>query len=98
MRVTGLLFLAVATLLCGCRTIWMHPEATPEKYEDDKYFCQRGVERGENPPGVDTESERAWALGESPARADWKQCMLRLGWETIPGARWLPPVMPSSER
>ena len=98
MKTTPLLVLAAAVLLTGCRTIWIHPDATPEKYEDDKYFCQHGVERGEGLPPAETESERAWALEEPPSRADWKQCMLRLGWDTIPGARWLPPVMPSSER
>ena len=98
MKTTALLALTATALLPGCRTIWLHPDATVEKYEDDKYFCQHGVERGESEPGVQTESERAWALSISQARADWKQCMVRLGWETIPGARWLPPVMPSSER
>ena len=42
MRSTVLVILTVATLLFECRTIWIHPDATPEKYEDDKFFWSVG--------------------------------------------------------
>jgi hypothetical protein len=24
----------------GCRTVWIHPEATPQKYSEDVNYCQ----------------------------------------------------------
>ncbi len=89
-----------ALVLVGCRTVWVHPEATADKYADDTFFCKYGIERSEwVPPEPEpgervTQSDRAWAL-ESPEdyaelgepRSNWKRCMVRLGWGTGSGSR-----------
>lgn len=85
-----------ALLLLGCRSIWYHPQATAEKYEQDLFFCQHGMELSEwQARHAGTESERAWALGQravpGPVQHGWKQCMVRLGWNTRVGFRSEPP-------
>jgi hypothetical protein len=92
----------LAALLCSlvfvaCRTVWVHEEATAEKYANDIFFCKYGLERSEwlppEPEERRTQSERAWALGEpdysslGEPREDWKRCMVRLGWRTSAGGR-----------
>ena len=99
-------------LLLGCRTIWVHPDATAEKYYNDLFFCRYGIERSEWKPepdsgGTATDSERAWALEgeevEVPRKMnpDWKKCMVRLGWTTSTGGRgdepWWKPMPPMRE-
>ncbi len=106
----GIASLLLASLsLVGCRTIWVHPDATAEKYENDMFFCRYGIERSEwkpepKPDEPVTESERAWALegpNEVPpgeVRAGWKKCMVRLGWSTSSSGRgdrpWRTPLPP----
>jgi hypothetical protein len=65
-----LLFLAV-----GCKNVWIHPEATREKYNHDLYLCQFGTK----PPNVESlgDPDRA----NPTLRRDWKHCMASLGWE-----------------
>ena len=79
------LLLAVGSGL-GCRTIWIHPGATQQKYTDDLYRCRFGAE----PP-----SEAEIRNGEMPAaikvRRDWKECMALLGWSHEVGMRWSKP-------
>lgn len=100
MRVAVFALLLVALGLVGCRTVWVHPNATADKYADDTFFCKYGIERSEWVPPEPREgergtaSERAWAL-ESPEdyaslgepRKNWKRCMVRLGWGTASGGR-----------
>lgn len=96
-------------LLASCRSVWVHPEATEEKYAADLFFCQRGVELDEWQASggavTETRSERVWAL--NPAvdavggmRPDWKQCMVALGWHTVARSRrnpaWMTPDPPPS--
>lgn len=84
-----------ALLLVGCRTVWVHPEATADKYASDLFFCQRGIELSEwretHETSTGTRSDRAWALGDDAAPAaelpGWKHCMIRLGWDTRVGFR-----------
>jgi hypothetical protein len=81
-----------AFAVLGCRSIWYHPEATGEKYTRDLFFCQHGMELAEWRAQLpNTASERAWALGEGvvpgPVDRGWKQCMVRLGWDTRVGFR-----------
>lgn len=69
MRVPLLLLLLASTSLClGCRTVWMHPGATPEMFERDKAQCQREVE---NPPPDGT------------AHRSWKACLEANGWTSV---------------
>ena len=76
-----------ALFLVGCRSVWVHPEASAEKYAHDLHVCRYGTE-----PSV--------AAGASPGRAQrgWKQCMVGLGWETDTGFRsnqpWSKPQKP----
>lgn len=81
--------LLVAAVLVGCRTVWVHPEATAKKFDEDTFFCKYGIERSEwepDPAEPTTDSERAWAFegGSQPATVSpgWKRCMLKLGWDT----------------
>ncbi len=94
-----------AILLLGCRSVWVHPEATAQKYEGDLFFCKHGVERSEwkpDPGEVATDSDREWALGggsqPTVVREGWKHCMIRLGWHTVVGGRSEKPWRTPAER
>jgi hypothetical protein len=89
---------AIVTLL-GCRSVWVHPDATAEKYANDLFFCRQGMERSEwqarAESEFDTRSDRAWALEgtDEPKVVNraWKSCMVSLGWDTVVGSRSSPP-------
>jgi hypothetical protein len=69
----------------GCRTVWVHPEASREKYTADSYRCRYG----QAPP-----SEEEILQGEIPdvrRRHGWKECMALLGWTPKTGMRASPP-------
>ena len=38
--------LGSAMLLTGCRTVWVHPDASAEKYHEDTVRCQFGISSG----------------------------------------------------
>ena len=89
----GLLATLLAASAFGCRTVWVHPEATAEKYSGDLFFCHYGVERvvweaerardaPETAPvaaAAPGAADRSWALGEAtPAPAPGP---VRAGWK-----------------
>ena len=43
--ILALLLVLFMAALGGCQTLWIHPEATSDKYERDVYYCRFGVER-----------------------------------------------------
>lgn len=61
----------------GCRTVWMHPEASPGKFEADKAQCEREV--ASPPPG-------------GPVYRNWKACLLANGWTATSDFRFRPAV------
>ena len=63
--------------LGGCETLWIHPEATSDKYERDVYYCRFGVER--LPADATPEEQRERAIAVQP-REHWTECMYQLGW------------------
>ena len=85
MKTAALIFVMLASLLLGCRTVWVHPEASQQKYTEDYYSCRFGTE----PPTQ--EAIRQGELPDVAARPDWKQCMALLGWTSKVGMRWNEP-------
>jgi hypothetical protein len=76
MKFTNLIFVTI--LLLGptsCRTTWVHPEATQQKYAHDSYKCQYGTE----PPSAE-QIRGSGTLPVTERRRDWKACMALLGW------------------
>ena len=79
-KLLPLLFL-LSTVAIGCRTIWVHPEATEAKWDKDFYRCRFGMTpeqleaRNENP---DAESLRL--------NPSWEACLSESGWDTRPGS------------
>jgi hypothetical protein len=74
MRRTATVCLLLVSVL-GCRSVWVHPEATHARFNEDLYRCQFGAE----PPSV-----AAFRSSDRPVvelRQDWKLCMASLGWE-----------------
>lgn len=67
----------IAVLVAGCRTVWVHPDATAEKYAEDIARCKYGLTAAEVNHIVLNSGE---AL--PPHRRNWKQCMQILGWST----------------
>ena len=65
----GLLALGIS--LSGCRNVWVHPQASEEKWTYDSELC-------DGMPKTDTPAKPSPPEG---ARS-WKQCMLALGWST----------------
>jgi hypothetical protein len=83
--VVALYLMLITVVSVGCRTVWVHPDASHEKYTSDFYRCRFGTE-----PPTPEEIEH----GELPTitpRRDWKQCMALLGWRTKTGMRSSPP-------
>ena len=69
----GLLLALLVT--AGCRNVWVHPEATAEKYNSDLYLCKYGTPQP-------TAEEYANPNRVVPkVRRDWKLCMAAQGWE-----------------
>jgi hypothetical protein len=94
----------IAVSLVGCRTVWVHPEATAQKYADDTFFCKYGVERSEwvSEAGVEAERQRALAPAGGVINRAWKHCLRELGWTTTTGSRsneaWSTPEATPSKR
>ena len=99
MRVYTRLALAIvcAAILFGCRSVWVHPEATAEKYQEDTARCKYGM----------TSSELEEVINDPDRqmprhRDDWRECMQLLGWTTETDYRsepvwdrpWSPPTKP----
>ena len=86
-RLVGLaLTLAITSLATsGCRSVWVHPDASHEKYSADLYRCRYGVD----PPTAD--EIRSGTVASPRARRDWKLCMNTLGWSPRVGMSWDPP-------
>ena len=82
MRIATFVSVLAVTSLLGCRTVWVHPEASQEKYASDFYRCRFGAEPPTN------EQIHAGALPSVSARPDWEQCMGLLGWTPEVGMRW----------
>lgn len=80
-----LALLILACMSTGCRTVFVHPDATQEKYTADFYRCRFGTE-----PPTQEEIHRGDLPTLNPRR-DWKHCMALLGWTTKVGMRWSPP-------
>jgi hypothetical protein len=77
--VRQLSFLGVAfvLLISGCRTVWVHPNASAQMYEADILRCKYRM--------TPEDLQRLLADPNAPLpdyRSDWKQCMELLGWET----------------
>ena len=90
-RSIGLALLLIA-FQTGCRSVWVHPEATKEKYETDLSSCKYGVKLG------NSDSSGSTVATSGKVDRDWKHCMVSLGWGTTaslrsdaPGRRPLPP-------
>lgn len=69
-----------ACSVLGCRTVWVHPDASEAKWHQDYDRCRYGL--------TSKELEQHDAdpyLALPPRRDDWKQCLLRLGWRTRSG-------------
>jgi len=46
MRLAAAILVALmAGCVAGCRTVWVHPEASATKYRDDRYLCRYGEVR-----------------------------------------------------
>ena len=74
--------LAFPLILLGCRIVWIHPEATAEKYQADTLRCKYGMTPAEFQQAVDT------ANGQIPPyRRNWRECMQMLGWKTKTDSR-----------
>jgi len=72
-----MLAIALALVLTGCRSVWVHPDATEAMYLNDIARCKYGI--------PNDELQRAIATPSSPLpeyRSDWRQCMGLLGWHT----------------
>jgi len=68
----------VATLATsGCRTVYVHPEATAATFHRDQTRCQYGLSPEEFERAVSTPGQPLPAM-----RRDWKRCMAALGWDT----------------
>jgi hypothetical protein len=80
------LVVALALLIPGCRSVWVHPDATEAMYLNDSARCKYGISN--------EALERAIATPSGPlpqVRSDWKQCMGLLGWHTQVRRRSSPP-------
>lgn len=71
-----MLAFSLVLLVSGCRTVWMHPNATAAMYQNDILRCKYRM----------TPEELQRLLTDPDAslpeyRTDWKQCMELLGWE-----------------
>ena len=69
--------LALLFLLSGCRTVWLHPDASAEKYEKDSIRCKYNM----NPRELDhilSDPNQP----EPRIRSDWKRCMALIGWSS----------------
>lgn len=84
MRSTAWLAAAIlgAGILLGCRTVWVHPKATAEKYQTDFARCKYGMTPAELERIMDDPHKDF-----PPQRRDWKRCMQLLGWHTKVGSR-----------
>ena len=71
------LVVSLAFLFTGCRTVWVHPDASEAMYLNDIARCKYGVSNDELQRAAATPSS---SLPEY--RSDWKQCMGLLGWHT----------------
>ena len=80
-----LLIMLLAVLGTGCRTVWVHPEATQEKWSQDFYLCRFGAK----PPTAEDlqDADRPVLV----PRSDWKHCLATLGWTTRVRPRSSPP-------
>jgi len=67
----------VALTFPGCRSVYVHPEATAEKFENDQARCKYNVSAAELAAIVGDESRTI-----PPIRRDWKKCMIAMGWDT----------------
>ena len=68
---------ACPLILSGCRIVWVHPDATAEKYQEDTVRCKYGMTPAELQQLVDAASQPL-----PPQRRNWRQCMQLLGWKT----------------
>jgi hypothetical protein len=84
-RFATLVLMLAMTPILGCRTVWVHPEATQEKYTQDFYRCRFGAD----PPTA--EEIRAGDQPPLTKRRDWEECMALLGWTSRVGMRWSEP-------
>ena len=77
-----LVYIFVALGVSGCRSVYVHPDATAEKFEVDSTRCKYNM----NP--TDFRNVLADSSQDVPViRTDWKRCMVALGWETRGGVR-----------
>ena len=77
---------SLALLSTGCRSVWVHPDASEVKYQNDMARCKYGTSS--------EELQRILATETSPIpqyRSDWKRCMDLLGWHTQVRRRSSPP-------
>jgi len=66
----------IGLLIVGCRVVWVHPEASAEKYETDVAHCKYGL------TAVDLNRTIQAGKALPPHNRNWKQCMQLLGWST----------------
>jgi hypothetical protein len=57
----AILVASMAGGVAGCRTVWVHPEASATKYRDDHYLCRYGEVR----PTEEQLRQRALAQSQS---------------------------------
>jgi hypothetical protein len=76
----------LAAAMTGCRSVWVHADASEARYQADFTRCSYGVSS--------EELQQILATPSSPLpkhRPDWKQCMALLGWQTEWRSRSSPP-------
>ena len=64
-------------VLSGCRSVWVHPEATADKHREDLARCKYGISSAEADEIVTNPDRQI-----PPHRPDWRNCMELLGWST----------------
>ena len=59
-----------AVFAVGCRTVWVHPEATAEKYQKDTFFCKYGIEQSDWSPPVEAETAGEGSTADMKTEAE----------------------------
>jgi hypothetical protein len=75
--------ISIPLVSTGCRSVYVHPEATAEKFERDQIRCKYNMNQAELDRVLSDPSQDVPKI-----RRDWKRCMLLLGWDTQSGFRW----------
>ena len=79
------LTVAVSMGTVGCRSVWRHEEATPEKWSADRARCQYGID----PEQIEEiKKDPSAPIPRPRSPREWKTCMTTLGWDSGYGFRF----------